>query len=116
MQAAKNSKAILIYIDIDNGKILVINEQLRELMPINVELTVEDIVCSTGAEIVSYSTNMYEKKEFRELVGNMVANYDMWEPVKEILRNSHIVMQFELKPLYIELLTNNLTYFAFKGY
>jgi hypothetical protein len=109
LQASKNSKAILIYIDIDNGKIMVISEQLRELMPINVELTVEDIVCSTGAEIVSYSTNMYEKKEFRELVGYLVANYDMWEPVKEILRNSHIVMQFELKPLCIEVLTNNLT-------
>lgn len=109
LQASKNSKAMLIYIDNDNGKILLINEQLRELMPINIELTVEDIVCSTGAEIVSYSTDIYEKKEFKELVAYMIANYNMWKPVKEILRNSHIMKQFILKPLYIELVTNELT-------
>jgi hypothetical protein len=109
LQASKTSKAILIYIDNDNGKILVLNEQLQELMPISVELTVEDIVCSTGAEIVSYSTDIYDKKQFRELVGYMVANYDMWKPVKEILRNTHIIKQFELKPLYIELGTYKLS-------
>lgn len=109
LQASKNSKATLIYIDNDNGKILVLNEKLQELMPISVELTVEDIVCSTGAEIVSYSTDIYDKKQFRELVGYMVSNYDMWEPVKDILRNTHIIKQFELKPLYIELETYKLS-------
>ncbi|HUV84245.1 MAG TPA: DUF1887 family CARF protein [Methanosarcinales archaeon] len=109
LQASKNSEAVLIYIDNDNGKILVINEQLRELMPINIELTVEDIVCSTGAEIISYSTDIYEKKEFKELVGHMVANYNMWKTVKDILRNSHIMKQFILKSLYIELATNKLS-------
>ena len=115
LQASKNSKSILIYIDNDNGKILVINEQLRELMPINVELTVEDIVCSTGAEIISNSTDIYEKKGFRELVGHMVANYDMWKPVKDTLRNSHLIKQFVLKPLYIELATNKLPYMHLKA-
>lgn len=114
LQASKNSKAMLIYIDNDNGKILLINEQLRELMPINIELTVEDIVCSTGAEIVSYSTDIYEKKEFKELVAYMIANYNMWKPVKEILRNLHIMKQFILKPLYIELVTNKLTLMQLK--
>jgi hypothetical protein len=109
LQASKKSKATLIYIDNDNGKILILNEQLQELMPISVELTVEDIVCSTGAEIVSYSTDIYDKKQFRELVGYMVENYDMWKPVKEILRNTHIIKQFELKPLYIELGTYKLS-------
>jgi hypothetical protein len=113
--ASKDTKVTLIYIDNDNGKILVLNEQLQELMPIRAGLTVEDIVCSTGAEIVSYSTDIYDKKEFRDLVGYMIANYDMWKSVKDILRNTRIISQFVLRPLYIELATNKLSYLQLKA-
>jgi hypothetical protein len=114
-QAAQGCKASLIYIDNDNGKILVLDEQLRELMPISIELTVEDIVCSTGAEIIRHSTDIYDKKEFRELVGHMIANYDMWVPVKVILRDTHIIKQFELQPLLMEMATNRLSYMQLKA-
>lgn len=115
MHASKNSKSILIYIDNNNGKILILNDQLQELMQIDVELTVEDIVCSSGAEIISYSTDIYDKKEFRELVGHMISNYDMWKLVKDILRNTHIIRQFDLKPLYIEVATTKLSYIQVKA-
>ena len=115
LQASKNSESILIYIDNNNGKILVLNEELQELMPINVELTVEDIVCSTGAEIISYSTDRYDKKEFRELVKHMISDYHMWKLVKDILRNSHLIKQYDLKPLYIEIETIELSYVQLKA-
>jgi hypothetical protein len=114
LQAAKDAKVTLIYVDNDNGKILVLNEKLQELMPIKTELTVEDIVCSIGAEIVSYSTDIYDRREFRDLVGYMIANYDMWKSVKNILRNTHIVRQYVLKPLYIEMITYKLSYMQLK--
>ena len=114
-RAAQGSKAILIYIDNDNGKILVLNEQLQELMPINVELTVEDIVCSTGGEIVNHSTDLYDKKEFKELVEYMVVNYDEWKLVKDILRNTHLIKQFDFQPLLIELGANRISYMQLKA-
>lgn len=114
-QAAIGSKLHLIYVDNDTGKILSIKDQVEELMPLTMELTVEDIVCSTGAEILKHSTESYAKKEFRELVSYMIANYDMWKIVKDILRNTHIIRQFELQPLYIELSTTKLSYVQLKA-
>jgi hypothetical protein len=45
----------------------------------------------------------------------MVANYDMWKLVKEILRNSHIIKQTQLQPLLIELVINKLPYMQLKA-
>jgi hypothetical protein len=114
-QAAQGSKVILIYIDNDHEKILVLNEKLQELMPINVELTVEDIVCSTGAEILKHSTDVFDKKEYSELVEFMIKNYEMWKYVKSILRNTRIVKQYIMQPLYIEILTDRLSYIQIKA-
>ena len=115
LQASKGSRVVPIYIDNNNGKILILNDKLEELMPINVELTVEDIVCSTGGSIINHSTGIYDKKEFKELVDYMIANYDMWKLVKEILRNTHLIKQDDLKPLYIELRTYELSYMELKA-
>jgi len=114
-QASIGSKLHLIYIDNDNGTILSLNERVEELAPLDIELTVEDIVCSSGAEILKHSTQTYEKKEFKELVDFMIGNYDKWKLVKEILRNTRLIRQFEWQPLRIEISIYKLSYMQIKA-
>lgn len=114
-QAARGNKATLIYVDNDKEQILRLNERVEVLCPIKVELTVEDIVCSTGAEIIKHSTEIYEKPEFRQLVEFLVANYDMWKLVKDVLRHGHLVKQCELQPLLIEIIASRLSYMEVKA-
>jgi hypothetical protein len=104
-----------IYIDNDNGKILSLKNDVEELCPIHVELTVEDIVYSTGAEIMKHSTELYDKKVYRELVEFMIKNYDMWKYTKRILRDTHIVKQSVMQPLFIEIITARLSYIQIKA-
>ena len=114
-QAALGSKMTLIYIDSDKGQILWLGKTVEVLCPIQAELTVEDIVYSTGAEIIKHSTEVYEKKEFKELVEFLVENYDMWKLVKDILRHSYYVNQFVMQPFLIEILSDRLTYLQMKA-
>lgn len=114
-QAIQGSKITGIYIDNDRDRILKLNKELEVLKPINAELKVEDIICSTGAEIIKNSTAIYEKKEFKELVEYMIEDYDMWKLVKDILRHSHFVKQFVMQPLYIEIMSRKLSYIQMKA-
>ena len=114
-KAASGSKATTIYIDTDNGKILSLKNDVEVLCPIEVELTVEDLVCSTGAEIIKHSTDIYDKNEFKELVEFMIKNYDMWKYAKNILRNTRIVKQFVMQPLFIEIISDSLSYIQIKA-
>lgn len=114
-QAIQGSRITGIYIDNDKGQILKINKELEVLKPINTELKVEDIICSTGAEIIKNSTELYEKKEFKGLVEYMIENYDMWKLVKDILRHSQFVKQFVMQPLYIEIMSKRLSYIQMKA-
>ncbi len=114
-QAIQGIKITGIYIDNEKGQILKLNKELEVLKPIRTELKVEDIICSTGAEIIKNSTELYEKKEFKELVEYMVENYDVWKLVKDILRHSQFVKQFVMQPLYIEILSKRLSYIQMKA-
>jgi Fe2+ or Zn2+ uptake regulation protein len=114
-QAIQGSAITGIYIDNDKGRILKLNRTLELLMSIDTELKVEDIICSTGAEIIKNSTELYEKKQFKELVEYMVENYDMWKLVKDILRHSHFVKQFVVQPLYMEIMSKGLSYIQMKA-
>lgn len=114
-KAALCSKATTIYIDNDHGKILSLKNDVEEIGPIKVELTVEDIVYSTGAEIIKHSTDIYDKKEFKELVDYLIENYDMWNYAKYILRNTRIVKQFVMQPLFIEIISDRLSYIQLKS-
>jgi hypothetical protein len=114
-KATLGSKAAAIYIDNDSGKILSLKNDVEELCPINTELTVEDMVFSTGAEIMKHSTDIFNKEEYRNLVEFMINNYDMWKYVKSILRNSHLVKQFVMQPLFIEIITDSLSYIQRKA-
>ncbi|MGB7606181.1 MAG: DUF1887 family CARF protein [Lutisporaceae bacterium] len=107
-KAAQDSDMTMIYVDTENNKILKIGEIIEEIVHIDLELTVEDLVCSTGAEIIKNSTELYEKEEFKKLVDFMVNDYDAWKNVKGILRNSQIVKQFERYPLQVEIVTGGL--------
>lgn len=116
-QAAHDTELTLIYVDNDHGKILLIDDEkgVSELAPLEIELTVEDIVCSTGAEILKNSTYIFDRKEVKELIQYLVSNYDMWKQVKDILRNSHIIRQDEFKPLLIEVDSSRLSYLQLKA-
>lgn len=107
-KAAQDSNMTIIYADTENKKVLKIGEIVEEIAHIDLELTVEDLVCSTGAEIINNSTELYEKEEFKKLVDFMVNDYNAWKQVKGILRNSQIVKQFEQYPMQIEIVTGGL--------
>lgn len=107
-KAAQDSDMTLIYVDNDSNKILKIEESVEEIVHIDLELSVEDLVCSTGAEIINNSTVLYEKEEFKKLVDFMVSDYVAWKQVKGIFRNSQIVKQFEQYPMEIEIITGGL--------
>lgn len=115
LQAVQNTQITPVYIDNDKGRILKIKETMEELVPIEIELEVEDIVCSTGAEIIKHSSDIYDKPENHEIMDFIIHNYDMWGPVKDILRNTRLVRQFEFKPLLIEIATSKLSYMQLKA-
>ncbi len=107
-KAAEDSDMTLIYVDNDSNKILKIEESVEEIVHIDLELSVEDLVCSTGAEIINNSTELYEKEEFKKLVDFMVSDYESWKQVKGILRNFQIVKLHEQYPMEIEIISGGL--------
>jgi len=107
-KAAQDSDMTLIYVDNDSNKILKIEESVEEIVHIDLELSVEDLVCSTGAEIINNSTELYEKEEFKKLVDFMVSDYESWKQVKGILRNFQIVKLHEQYPMEIEIISGGL--------
>jgi hypothetical protein len=109
-KAAHESDMTMIYADTDNKKILRIGDTVEEIARIDKELSVEDLVYSTGAEILKNSTGLYDKEEFKRLVDFMVSDYGAWKQVKEILRNTRLVRQFEEDHLRIEIITGGLTH------
>lgn len=115
LQAAQKTNITPIYVDNDKERILKIKEDVKVLQPLDIELTVEDIVCSTGAEIIKHSTALFDKKENRFVVDYIVKHYDMWTYVKDILRNTRIVKQFEFQPLYIEIMSGRLSFMQTKA-
>ncbi|MDF2520426.1 MAG: hypothetical protein K0R84_1054 [Clostridia bacterium] len=107
-KALQGSKASIVYADADNSRILKINDSVEKIADMRRELSVEDLVCSTGAEILKNSVELYDREEFKSLVDYMIGNYDAWKQVKEILRNTRLVKQFEQDHLQIEIITGGL--------
>lgn len=114
-KAAQGTSMELIYMDNDNKKILALSKQVQDLMPIKTELTVEDIVSSTGGEILKHSSDIYDRSEFRELIQYLIDNYEMWKLVKDILRNSSLINQYVMQPMLIEIETSGLSYMQLKS-
>lgn len=108
-KAAHDSDMTMIYVDTDSKKILRIGDAVEEIAHIDLELSVEDMVYSTGAEIIKNSTAMYDKEEFKQLIDFMVSDYDAWKQVKELLRNTRLVKQSDENHLHIDIITGGLT-------
>lgn len=108
-KSAHDSEMTMLYVDTDSRKILKIGDTVDEVAHIDTELSVEDLVYSRGAEIIKASTEMYDKEEFKQLVDFMVSDYEAWRQVKELLRSTRLVKQFEEDHLRIEIITGGLT-------
>ncbi|MCY6370222.1 Card1-like endonuclease domain-containing protein [Clostridium ganghwense] len=93
-QAAEKHKMTSILVDVDHQSIL--NLSNKEVRKLNIEfndLEVEDFIQSTGGEIISHSTDVFNSAEAKEFVDYIVDNYDFWDKLKPILIDNNIIKQ-----------------------
>lgn len=76
-----------IYLDLENKKIVGLTTYKEEnIDPELINLTVEDLVESTGAVIVKESSSFYEKHDFSTMINYFISHYNEWKIVKELFR------------------------------
>lgn len=82
-----------IFIDLDNEKILrLTNRQIVKLDANFIKLEVKDFIASTGGKIISDSTELYSDIKVQQYVDYIIKNYDTWNDLKKIIRNSNIII------------------------
>ncbi len=86
--AVKNNISA-IYIDLVHKRIIDMNNLIyKDINPDIIDLTVEDMIKSTGAQVVKESCGPGKKNCYTNMLVHFADNYGQWKLAKEIFRDS----------------------------
>lgn len=92
-KASKKYSMESIFIDLDNEEMLrLTNREIIRLDADFINLEVKDFIASTGGKIISDSTELFSDIKAQQYVDYIVKNYEMWNDLKKIIRDSNIII------------------------
>jgi Holliday junction resolvase len=92
-EMAQQLKLRTVIIDPQMGQIFTLTRKSFESMNegiINLSLT--DLIESTGGEIVKDSTQVFNEFKFQRLINYMINHYDQWKNIKQIIRMPEFII------------------------
>lgn len=108
-QIACQNNIVSVLVDMETKSIFRLNNNsILNLDEKFIELSVEDIIESTGGEIIYETTTLMENKEMDKLIDYIVNNYEDWNSIKTIFLDRKLVKTFEKSPRTIQIMWKRL--------